>query len=882
MLLVRKARLDMLRFIVRHLPTLAALSLCLPACSDDASSGVDPSPLPDSGTPDSESPVDAATTDAQGSDTQGTGTVNGSALLFGLSDHAGIQVVLEGTQLEAVTDASGKFVLASVPAGTHTLIASFAGYAPERREAVVVTADGKIELEPLTLHVGKLLRAGDDSVPLGFMGAADHALYFADFSPYLGTGTLWTARPSDLLQTRGGDSVAPPGVVPSPDGKRLAVLSNLELGTGFGDLSVVDVDTGVVHPLEKNVAVGTLGYTIDGAWLLYETNLDPMTQVGDLRLYDCGKAQDRLVASGVPFQSLQVSKDNKKLVYASEFSLTESLGDMYVLDLAGGKPALIDENVFVPLRWAPEDWSKILYLKGPMTGQSATLRMWDAAQGSAVTLGVAVPSDSVFPASDFGHVVFLSDYDEAAQRGALRVWKAAGGATDQIAAVVAWGINTTADGNRLLFTVDPDPVTQQGTLTAWDFPSGSSVPLGASGGAWKMAEKAPRLAHFETFDLTTSIGSLSVYDFATSQELPVANDASSNTLELDPLGRYVVFQRNPEAGTYMGDLWVHDFETDQSQLLAEHALPPVRFSADGSMLAFFTEPDTEFRTAQGFVWRRADHKLATLGRVSFLMDQLAFRDDGGLLTFYRNPSADGMRGDLWAWDPSKDAWTAPDPGMLLGTGAYTWGTRFRKDGLTFLHDLSELGDVADLAHWSVTTRKTTELGADLFLPSAVENLAGDKTLYAMGSAQPRGDLFLSDLTTLQTRQIGKAAHLGSLWLDPDWKRVVFLAEGSGDLGNLTVADLVAGTEQVIGKDVPFFAMRVSPKGSRVAFASAWDTKQSVGTLFVDDMTDPDPALPVDEPSPLTFMLSEQHLMYVVKASETPKNARNGIYLAPLP
>lgn len=50
---------------------------------------------------------------------------------------------------------------------------------------------------------------------------------------------------------------------------------------------------------------------------------------------------------------------------------------------------------------------------------------------------------------------------------------------------------------------------------------------------------------------------------------------------------------------------------------------------------------------------------------------------------------------------------------------------------------------------------------------------------------------------------------------------------------------------------------------------------------MDDLTDQAPALPIDEPSPLTLMLSDEHLMYVVKGASAPADSRNGLYLAPL-
>ena len=876
----------MLRSYARSLSFLTALSVVLPACSggDDAP-GTEETTTPDAGDTDSQTSAEAQSPEAEAaaSDAQGVGTLSGTAQLFGLSKHAGIKVAVEGTTLEATTDDTGKFVLPAVPAGSHKLVASFAPYATERREGVVVEAEGNVKLDTITLHLAALMRAGNDSVPLAFTGVADHALYFADFSPYLGTGTLWSARPADLVQTKAGDSVAPPGVVVSPDGSRVAVLSNFAVGSGIGDLSLVDLATATVHPLEKGVAIGAVGFTQDGNWLVYAAKFDMMTGIGDLRLFDCAKSEDHLLGSSVPFNSVQVSKDGKQLVYGSGFSITEYTADLYMFELGSGQPELVDEDVYLPMRWTAEDWSVMMYLKGPINGQSGTLRLWESSTGAAKTLGSEVPAESVTLAPDWKSALFLTSYDATAMTGALNVWKSGVATPEPLDDQVSVYVNLTPDLKRVLYNVAPDPVTYQGTLTAFDFVAQKYVTLATQAGPFKWSTSAPKLAYFDSWDQATSTGELFVYDFETEADLPVAVNASNNAFDLDPQGRYVLFQKNPDAGTYQGDLWIHELATSQSTELAVHALPSVRISADGSMFAFFSEPDADFRTALGNVWRLSDHKKAALGRISFLQEQLLFREDAGLVAFFKNPSPDATKGDLWVWDPAKDQWTGQDLGMQLGTAAYTWGVKFRSDALTFVHDMNDLGDVGSFSHWSATTRKVTPLASQVMLGTLQGSEDGSRMLYmASGASFPRGDLYLIDMAKLATTQLGTSVHQQSLWVDPSWKRSFFIADGSGDLGNLTIADLTTGAHEQVGTDVPFFGVRASTSGNKVAYVAGWDTVQAVGRLFVDDMTDQAPAIPVDEPSPLTFLISDKHLMYVVKGASAPADARNGIYLAPLP
>uniref|UniRef100_UPI001FB3E123 carboxypeptidase-like regulatory domain-containing protein n=1 Tax=Rhodothermus marinus TaxID=29549 RepID=UPI001FB3E123 len=50
----------------------------------------------------------------------------------------GVSVYIEGTTLGAATDVDGEYVIIGVRPGTYTVVASFVGYATERREGVQV------------------------------------------------------------------------------------------------------------------------------------------------------------------------------------------------------------------------------------------------------------------------------------------------------------------------------------------------------------------------------------------------------------------------------------------------------------------------------------------------------------------------------------------------------------------------------------------------------------------------------------------------------------------------------------------------------------------------------------------------------------------------
>ncbi len=62
---------------------------------------------------------------------EAVGSLSGTALLAGESDHAGISVVVEGTSYSAVTDSAGAWSIVDVPVGNYAVRASHEGYDDE-------------------------------------------------------------------------------------------------------------------------------------------------------------------------------------------------------------------------------------------------------------------------------------------------------------------------------------------------------------------------------------------------------------------------------------------------------------------------------------------------------------------------------------------------------------------------------------------------------------------------------------------------------------------------------------------------------------------------------------------------------------------------------
>lgn len=84
---------------------------------------------------------------------QSTGRIAGVVTERGSGETLiGVNVLVEGTQIGAITDASGNYTVLRVPAGRHTVVFSYTGYAPVRVLDVDVVADRTtrvvVEMEP--------------------------------------------------------------------------------------------------------------------------------------------------------------------------------------------------------------------------------------------------------------------------------------------------------------------------------------------------------------------------------------------------------------------------------------------------------------------------------------------------------------------------------------------------------------------------------------------------------------------------------------------------------------------------------------------------------------------------------------------------------------
>lgn len=805
-----------------------------------------------------------------------SGRIYGNAQVFGRQDHSGISVRVEGTNLQTTTNPDGSFSLTDVPAGHGVLVASMDPYQPAAAE-VFVDPDLETDAGTLTLRLGKLLHGGEDCLPLGFTPNDSHALFLTDFSPFVGTGSLWTHDIQHASQLQAGSGTSPMTIVLSPDGTKVALLRDIAVSTGTGHIVAVDLMNQTVHEIADNGSIDALRFTNDSAFLIFVNNVDPLEQTGALRVVSTTDWSSTDVADNVPVYMVEWPTTDAVLWFHANLSASDFTSDLYRYELGDTEPELVDTGVLSSVRWLGNDGSPVLYLAAPMLANgSGTLKSWSPGE-SPRTLAHGVPGDMVFLDGD-DSVVFLSEVDETTSVGTLSRWELGPDTPVQLALDVQSGAVLTEDGSTLVYVRDPDPVTSQGSLALWSFETDQTHDLGPAAGPWRSSRDGSRIAYFANFDLQTQLGSLFVFDTTLGQSTLVEQGASSNVIELEPSGSWLAYQRNPIDGTFMGDLWLYDIHNDQRTLLAEQALPVVRWSPGATLVAFFVSPDAPFVTALGTIRSLSTGQIAQLGRISFLADHLRFSNDEEV-TFFRNPASDASGGDLWVWDAAKDPWSGSDLGKLVLDDVLGWSIGFHPDGLLLTSDVSADWTSSTLTWWSRTSRSTTVLGTGILPDSATVALDGSRVLFFTNIAYPRGDLHVAELSDPVPVLLSEQAHFDSLWVDDSMTRALYVAGGSGDLGDMTIANLPEGTARVLATDAPFFGIRLSPDGSRISFSHDWDPSRSVGNLTALDVLTPDaPPIPIDDEAPLTHLVSKDHVLFVVQAAAAE---RSGIYVAPV-
>ncbi len=152
-----------------------------------------------------------------------------------------INVIIEGTRIGTITDASGHYMLTNLPVGKHTLVVKGMGYEPESVE-FEISANQTIEIDIEISYTGVDM----DEVIITASPTASGFRYQPDMA-YMGEdlqrraevsfGEMLNGEPGVAMRSMGSAPARP--VIRGMDGDRILVLEN---GERMGDISETSAD----------------------------------------------------------------------------------------------------------------------------------------------------------------------------------------------------------------------------------------------------------------------------------------------------------------------------------------------------------------------------------------------------------------------------------------------------------------------------------------------------------------------------------------------------------------------------------------------------------------------------------------------------------------
>jgi len=363
----------------------------------------------------------------------GSGMVVGTARFFGLADHAGIRVVAVGTDIEATTDAEGRFEIGPLPAGDYELRFEAPGWVTEKRDNIPVINDEWRIKEPVILRVGRWV-GGDwvapapagDAVLVSTFGVSRTWLDFLDLvdpeaEPFLLTGASAGGRFDET-------------------GRSVLVQERLLID---GPLWLWDRATGVKTVVAEHSVAGWL--VPGGEAVVYET----VDEAGGCHLHLWQRASGAVTDVGAcgPPPSVAAgtvwlfSTDGRRFVYVDEG------GQHVIYDVATGGARDLPEGAMPTGAVFLGDGSKLLLRRWNLTG-GHDLGTFDVSDGTWTPLAADVTEVIHAPTGDAlvfvhgggGTDSSLSLYD--VERARVTALASAG---------FPWAMEFSTDGRRLLW-----------------------------------------------------------------------------------------------------------------------------------------------------------------------------------------------------------------------------------------------------------------------------------------------------------------------------------------------------------------------------------------------------------------------------------------------
>jgi TonB-linked SusC/RagA family outer membrane protein len=280
-----------------------------------------------------------------------TGTVTGRVLSVETGEPlVGAQILVEGTDLGAITRANGRFLILQIPAGTHTVSATLIGYGRVSRSVTVTpgdTAQMDLRLEPRAVALSEIVVTGvagaTQRTKLPFEVAQVRARDLPVAS--VNAGSILTGKVAGVTVHQGSGR---PGSAPSMllrgvtsldasgrDQEPLFIVDGVILGEQLMDLDALDIES--VEIIKGAAAASLYGSRAQNGVVQIRTKRGAAMANDQIR-YTVRSEYGRSELASVPDNLLTQSHEYAMSSDGQRFITTQ--GEECEWLLCGGRPAL--------------------------------------------------------------------------------------------------------------------------------------------------------------------------------------------------------------------------------------------------------------------------------------------------------------------------------------------------------------------------------------------------------------------------------------------------------------------------------------------------------------------------------------------------------------
>ena len=565
---------------------------------------------------------------------------------------------------------------------------------------------------------GSALPLAEQSSPgvVRFSADEEVAVLGANVDPMAGTGDL---RVVDFAAGQAFDVATACSVQwlsLAADGSRLAFLRDVDAGTNSGTLAVWDAATNQVSDVLQGVSqwgmVPVTGTDESRLWLW--AAVDGPTNLGDLYFWDQAAGAPRLMGHGTPVNQMVTNASLTRVAFAHDvqtFPDTGLAAGTLATWLIGSADQPVDVATGVdPYSAAlPQDGARVSFRAHPAGDPNVTdLGVWNADDGSVVMLATGANVGSSTDGGDHAQA-FLTDVDEATQRGTLWTYRYGDAAAVRVADQVARDVLTFGPGGRhLLYKKGEgpegfDPATFLGALWAVDVDTGTEVALGTGAASVNWWSPDGRLVGFvdHVLDLTTYAGDVRLFDLAAGVGVKLADGGTGDQMQYSADGATLLHFRGCASmqGAWACGLDAYELgvQPDVTALQPTHVHEGIdpwsyRFTPDGSAVLLFAPSDANGH-GDVLLYDLATHAVQVVATNGSFYDTTS-SEDGQWLRVVANGGF--PVGDLWLWN------LVTRQGTLLGEQVHLQSARMTADWsrALFLAHFGGEGDLGTLMSWN--------------------------------------------------------------------------------------------------------------------------------------------------------------------------------------